>query len=104
MRSLSWVTSSKYLFSVYLFSSCLFLSLSTSVTAETANLPASVKNFSVELPGRGMSKDKVRERFGYPIERIAAVGKPPISKWRYDLFTVYFESDYVIHAVVNGLE
>lgn len=99
MRSLSWVT-----LTGCLFSGCLFLALTGSVTAETANLPAKVKNFSIELPGRGMTKEKVRERFGYPLERIAAVGTPPISKWRYELFTVYFESDYVIHAVVNAVE
>jgi hypothetical protein len=28
------------------------------------------------------------------------VGKPPISRWEYPGFIVYFESDHVIHSVV----
>lgn len=99
MRSLNWVT-----LTGCLFSGCLFLALAGNISAEMVTQPAKIKNYSVELPGRGMSKEKVGKRFGFPIERSDAVGKPPISKWRYDLFTVYFESDYVIHAVVNSIE
>jgi hypothetical protein len=29
------------------------------------------------------------------------VGDPPISRWVYDHFTVYFEYDKVLHSVVN---
>lgn len=113
MRSLSWLRLTGYqcsrwlftgsLISVTLLSGVLYLGSTGAIWAETTYLP-DIKNYSVELPGRGMSKDAVRKRFGYPIERIAAVGTPPISKWRYELFTVYFESDYVIHAVVNRPE
>jgi len=51
------------------------------------------------LPGKGMTKDSVEERFGSPVEKIEAVGEPPISRWLYGRFTVYFEYDHVIHAV-----
>ncbi len=53
------------------------------------------------LPGRGMTKDSVEERFGSPADKIEAVGEPPISRWLYGSFTVYFEYDHVIHAVNN---
>lgn len=52
-------------------------------------------------PGRGMSKAQVESRYGAPSERIAAVGKPPISRWVYPSFVVYFEYDHVIHAVAT---
>ena len=53
------------------------------------------------LPERGMSKDAVRQQYGSPNEQRAAVGTPPISRWIYSDFTVYFEADYTIHAVMH---
>jgi hypothetical protein len=54
-----------------------------------------------ETPTRGMSKAQVEQKFGTPSERVAAVGKPPISSWVYPGFIVYFEYDLVLHAVVT---
>jgi len=59
--------------------------------------PADV--ISVTLPGKGMTKDSVEERFGSPADKGEAVGEPPITRWQYGSFTVYFEYDHVIHAV-----
>ena len=50
-------------------------------------------------PGRGMSQDRVRSVYGAPNSTEAAVGDPPISRWHYDEFVVFFEHDKVIHAV-----
>jgi hypothetical protein len=55
--------------------------------------------FTVTLPGKGMTKDQVEDRFGSPPEKVGSVGEPPISRWVYSGFTVYFEYDHVIHAV-----
>ena len=52
-----------------------------------------------ERPNRGESKERVEARFGQPNEMVAAVGEPPISRWEYPGFTVYFEHELVIHAV-----
>jgi hypothetical protein len=46
--------------------------------------------------------EMVQNRFGEALEKSPAVGEPPISKWTYNNFTVYFESEFVIHAVVNN--
>lgn len=54
-----------------------------------------------DRPARGQSKAQVEARFGSPIATIAAVGEPPISRWEYAGFVVYFEHDHVIHAVVK---
>ncbi len=56
---------------------------------------------SVSKPSKGMSMAQVEKRFGAPSNRRAAVGEPPISRWVYSDFTVYFEHQHVIHAVVN---
>ena len=44
----------------------------------------------------------VEARFGAPQARHPAVGEPPITRWDYAGFAVFFERDRVIHAVVTG--
>jgi hypothetical protein len=46
----------------------------------------------------------VEARFGVPASRGAAVGQPPITRWTYPNFTVYFEYDHVVHAVAVTAE
>ena len=60
-------------------------------------------------PTRGMSMDAVQSAFGSPSARQEAVGAysecratsscPPITRWNYPGFVVYFEYEHVIHAV-----
>ena len=59
-----------------------------------------VKESDVVTPTRGMSMDQVATKFGAPVTKVPAVGKPPISRWEYPGFVVYFEADHVIHSVV----
>ena len=83
--------------------SMLLLGLSVNTVADTLSVPPaqSESEYTIQLPGRGMTKEAVEESFGTPLEKIAAVGEPPISRWLYHKFTVYFEYEHVIHAVVN---
>lgn len=53
----------------------------------------------VERPVNGMSKEDVENRFGPPQEMSDPVGEPPISKWTYADYVVYFEYSTVIHTV-----
>ncbi|MCH8542757.1 MAG: hypothetical protein LAT61_04210 [Alcanivorax sp.] len=46
-----------------------------------------------------MTKTQVERNFGRPEQTRPAVGQPPISRWVYGDFTVYFEGDYTLHAV-----
>jgi hypothetical protein len=55
----------------------------------------------VDVPGRGLTMGQVEGRYGAPINRIAAIGEPPISRWVYPSFVVYFEYNLVIHAVAT---
>ena len=52
-----------------------------------------------ERPRRGMSMKNVEARFGAPQNRDPAVGQPPITRWDYADYSVFFEYQHVIHAV-----
>lgn len=51
------------------------------------------------LPQRGMSQQAVEQQFGAPEDTHPPVGQPPIERWVYADFTVYFEGHYTLHAV-----
>ena len=51
------------------------------------------------LPTRGTSTSQVQRQHGEPNTRHAAVGQPPITRWDYPGYSVYFEYDHVVHAV-----
>ena len=62
------------------------------------------REMATELPKNGQTMSDVESAFGAPDERFDAVGgdrpqHPPITRWRYSAFTVYFEHDKVIDAV-----
>lgn len=50
-------------------------------------------------PNRGMTMETVETRWGTPLTKRNAVGDPPITRWEYPTFVVYFEYRNVIHAV-----
>lgn len=58
------------------------------------------------LPANGLSMAQVERQFGAPLEKLAPVAgnrpqHPPITRWHYAGFTVYFEHDKVISAVLT---
>lgn len=62
---------------------------------------SSQQTATVSVPARGSTMGKVESKFGSPTQRVAAVGKPPISRWEYPNFIVYFEGERVIHSVLR---
>lgn len=93
-----------YLQQIYVLMIFLCLPLA-GLQAESLEVPTNKKEtFSITLPGRGMTMESVREQFGEPLEEHQQVGTPPIIRWVYKKFTVYFESSYVIHAVFHKPE
>ena len=58
------------------------------------------------LPARGTTMARVEQQYGAPLDKLAPAGgdaplHPVINRWVYDRFTVYFEKDRVIDAVLN---
>jgi hypothetical protein len=73
------------------------------------NEQVQVRESQVDRPKRGLTMSEVEKHFGAPVTRHAAVGggnphTPPITRWDYNGFSVFFESDRVIHSVVTGEE
>ncbi len=52
-------------------------------------------------PVPGQSMQQVYNKFGQAQQEIAAVGKPPITRWIYEKFTVYFEHNRVVDTVIH---
>ena len=68
-------------------------------SADTLRMDAAMAGEDGSRPNRGMTAASVESRFGAPQGKRAAVGDPPITRWEYPEFVVFFEYDRVIHAV-----
>jgi hypothetical protein len=70
---------------------------------DTLAVPAaeSTTPAAAERPTRGMRMSQVEARYGAPATRHSAVGSPPITRWDYPGFVVFFEQDFVVHAVTR---
>ncbi len=84
----------------------LALLASTSAGADVLVMDAvqqapSNSSVGLERPRNGQSMAQVEARFGKPAQVIQAVGDPPITRWQYGGYTVYFEYDRVLHSVVH---
>lgn len=70
--------------------------------ADTLNMESTDRAATFEAPGkpkRGMTQARVATEFGEPSARQSPVGDPPITRWDYPGFAVFFEYDRVIHSV-----
>ena len=90
--------------------SCLALSallfFAGAASADTLLVDRAQHKAHVALPERGLSTAQVQARFGAPSERLDPRGGqksqwPTINRWVYPQFTVYFERDRVVNAVLN---
>ena len=61
-----------------------------------------VRDSGAEKPKRGVTMGQVEAKFGAPVTKHDAVGAPPITRWDYAGFSVFFEHDRVIHAVTTS--
>ena len=52
-------------------------------------------------PARGTTIERVQAEFGAPALELGTVGEPPITRWEYPGFAVYFEHNLVIHAIAT---
>ena len=80
------------------------LAASGASLAETlvVNDQVQLRDSGVDRPKRGSTMSEVEKHFGAPAEKHPTVGKPPITRWDYSGFSVFFEHDRVIHAVATS--
>jgi hypothetical protein len=84
-----------------IFSSGLFITANAErISIIDAPVPPNSSE-GIMRPTNNMTMSQVREKFGEPKEELAPVGDPPITRWVYDGYTVYFEGNRVIHSVVH---
>ncbi len=80
------------------------LLLAGTAYADTLLVDRVARSADQPRPTQGMTMGQVRTRFGDPTAELAPVGggrpqHPPITRWQYDGYTVYFEHDKVIYSV-----
>ena len=79
----------------------LLLVFSTPTLADVLLVDSIQSAPAINTPRNGNSMSQVRAQFGNPITEVPAVGDPPISRWEYDGFSVFFENDLALHSVVH---
>lgn len=87
---------------MYRLALLLSLLAPTALLADTLTIPVGDQGADLDpsnLPHKGQSKRAVLERFGLADEEHKPVGQPPITRWDYREFSVYFEYDHVINSV-----
>lgn len=76
------------------------LALSSSAQADVLRIPVGQQGRAeASLPQTGQTRLSVLERFGLADEEHPAIGQPPITRWDYRNFSVYFEGDRVVSSV-----
>lgn len=79
----------------------LLLAIAMPLSADVLILDEVRQVERMDVPVNGLSKADVETRFGSPEVRHQAVGEPPISRWDYADYSVYFEFDLVLYTVLK---
>jgi hypothetical protein len=80
------------------------LAFASGVNAQNLDMSRADRSSTFDQPGkptRGMTQANVEANFGAPQKTVSPVGDPPITRWEYAGFVVYFEYDKVIHSVTR---
>lgn len=59
---------------------------------------------NIDRPTNGQTEAQVEQRYGKPRQVHGPIGDPPITRWDYADFSVYFEFDKVLHSVLRNSE
>lgn len=86
----------------------ILIGLALAITASAAQADTLIidglemdRQSASQRPSRGTAMERVEASYGAPSQRHAAVGEPPITRWDYPGFSVYFEHNLVIHTVAH---
>ena len=72
-----------------------------SLTADVLLIEEVRQSDRMEVPDNGMTTTEVRTRFGNPVKVYSPVGDPPITRWEYEDWSVYFEYEVVLFTVLH---
>ncbi len=79
----------------------LLLFMATTSQADVLLIDRVEAKSGLDVPQKSATMNQVRSQFGDPISEHAAVGQPPITRWDYPSFVVYFEHQHVITTVLK---
>jgi len=80
----------------------LILLLSTALLQADVLLIEQVRQVEhMTVPENGQTQSEVEARFGPPDSKGSPVGDPPITRWDYQHWNVYFEYDRVLFTVLH---
>ena len=85
----------------------LALLISLPVSADVLLMDSIQSAPAMQTPRTGLNMANVRTSYGDPVKEHPAVSTygnphhPPITRWDYDGFSVFFEHDKVVHSVVR---
>lgn len=87
-----------------LLAAALFAASLPCAHADVLAVPPAAATGDTVLPAKGSSMAAVSREFGAPKLRHPAVGgdspkHPPITRWDYESFSVFFENQHVVDAV-----
>lgn len=76
-------------------------------SGDSVSLPPMVPSTAegyVDMPRTGMTMAQVEAQYGAPVEKMGTVddgvpAHPPITRWRYEDYIVYFEHQHVVNSV-----
>lgn len=91
-----------------LASLALLAGLSPALWADVVQMPApGATAVAVDKPSKGTTMAAVVRQYGAPSQKHKPVGggsrhQPPITRWDYPGFSVFFEHDHVVDAVIPG--
>lgn len=90
----------------FFLSTILALGLATTAHADVLVIPDETAPAPIATPDRGSSQATVLKGYGEPVQRHAPAGggsaqQPPITRWDYNGFSVFFENNTVIDVVIK---
>lgn len=93
------------MYKTFLLAATIAITLAANARADVLNVPETPVATG-HLPQRGMSQGAVLNEFGTPLTRHEPAGggspqQPPITRWDYAGYSVFFENSTVIDVVVK---
>ncbi len=85
----------------FLFACSIFLPATGLTEVLLIDAVKAEQQANIPRPHRGETMNAVEKRFGSPVTKHAPVGDPPITRWDYAQFSVYFEYDRVLTSVLK---
>lgn len=90
-----------YSIRTFLFAATLILAGSSQAMADVLLLESIEAAPAISTPQAGLNMASVRATFGEPTSEDDAIGDPPITRWNYPEYSVFFEYDLVLHSVIH---